>query len=117
MGTEVGLFAMFDQMGSFGSALSVLAILLISTFFITSADSATFVLGMLTTHGSLNPPNRIKMIWGIVLAAIASTLLYIGGLEALQTAIIAAFPFVFVIFFMMAALFKELQKEGRMKRH
>ncbi|MGR4032140.1 BCCT family transporter, partial [Bacillus sp. ZZQ-131] len=44
--------------------------------------------------------------------------LYIGGLEALQTAaIIAAFPFVFVIFFMMAALFKELQKEGRMKRH
>ncbi|TKJ02500.1 glycine/betaine ABC transporter permease, partial [Bacillus cereus] len=78
----------------------------------------TFVLGMLTTHGSLNPPNRIKMIWGIVLAAIASTLLYIGGLEALQTAaIIAAFPFVFVIFFMMAALFKELQKEGRMKRH
>ncbi|MCV5433242.1 BCCT family transporter, partial [Escherichia coli] len=39
-------------------------------------------------------------------------------LEALQTAaIIAAFPFVFVIFFMMAALFKELQKEGRMKRH
>lgn len=118
MGTEVGLFAMFDQMGSFGSALSVLGILLIATFFITSADSATFVLGMLTTHGSLNPPNRIKMIWGIVLAAIASTLLYIGGLEALQTAaIIAAFPFVFVIFFMMAALFKELQKEGRMKRH
>ena len=103
---------------SFGSALSVLAILLISTFFITSADSATFVLGMLTTHGSLNPPNRIKMIWGIVLAALASILLYVGGLEALQTAaIIAAFPFVFVIFFMMAALFKELQKEGRMKRH
>ncbi len=118
MGTEVGLFAMFDQMGSFGSALSVLAILLISTFFITSADSATFVLGMLTTHGSLNPPNRIKMIWGIVLAALASILLYVGGLEALQTAaIIAAFPFVFVIFFMMAALFKELQKEGRRKRH
>ena len=67
---------------------------------------------MLTTHGSLNPPNRIKMIWGIVLAALASILLYVGGLEALQTAaIIAAFPFVFVIFFMMAALFKELQKK------
>ena len=92
MGTEVGLFAMFDRMGSFGSALSVLGILLIATFFITSADSATFVLGMLTTHGSLNPPNRIKMIWGIVLAAIASTLLYIGGLEALQTAYHCGIP-------------------------
>ncbi|WP_305926869.1 glycine betaine transporter OpuD [Bacillus mycoides] len=118
MGTEVGLFAMLDQMGSMGPALCVLAILLISTFFITSADSATFVLAMLTTHGSLNPPNRIKMVWGIVLAALASILLYVGGLEALQTAsIIAAFPFVFVIFFMIAALFKELQKEGRMKQH
>ena len=109
---------MLDQMGSMGPALCVLAILLISTFFITSADSATFVLAMLTTHGSLNPPNRIKMVWGIVLAALASILLYVGGLEALQTAsIIAAFPFVFVIFFMIAALFKELQKEGRMKQH
>ncbi|AWC34585.1 glycine betaine transporter OpuD [Bacillus cytotoxicus] len=114
MGTEIGLFAVFDHMGSIGPVLSVLAILLISTFFITSADSATFVLGMLTTHGSLNPPNRIKLIWGIVQAALAAILLYVGGLAALQTAsIIAAFPFAFVIFFMVASLFKELQKEGR----
>ncbi|MGH0854598.1 glycine betaine transporter OpuD, partial [Bacillus cytotoxicus] len=114
MGTEIGLFAVFDHMGSIGPLLSVLAILLISTFFITSADSATFVLGMLTTHGSLNPPNRIKLIWGIVQAALAAILLYVGGLAALQTAsIIAAFPFAFVIFFMVASLFKELQKEGR----
>ncbi|MDM5157305.1 BCCT family transporter [Bacillus sp. DX1.1] len=118
MGTEVGLFAVLHEMGSIGPALSVLAILLISTFFITSADSATFVLGMLTTNGSLNPPNRIKLVWGIVLAALASTLLYVGGLTALQTAsIIAAFPFVFVIFFMVVSLFKELQKEGRHHDH
>lgn len=114
MGTEVGLFALLNEMGSIGPALSVLAILLISTFFITSADSATFVLGMLTTNGNLNPPNRIKLVWGIMLAVIAAILLYVGGLTALQTAsIIAAFPFIFVIFFMAASLFKELQKEGR----
>lgn len=71
MGTEVGLFAVLHEMGSIGPVLSVLAILLISTFFITSADSATFVLGMLTTNGSLNPPNRIKLVWGIVIGCIS----------------------------------------------
>lgn len=117
-GTEIGLFAMFHELGAIGPILSVIAILLISTFFITSADSATFVLGMLTTNGSLNPPNRIKLVWGIVQAALAGILLYVGGLTALQTAsIIAAFPFTFVIFFMAAALFKELKKEGKKKKH
>ncbi|WP_369901787.1 BCCT family transporter [Bacillus manliponensis] len=117
-GTEIGLFAMFHELGAIGPILSVIAILLISTFFITSADSATFVLGMLTTNGSLNPSNRIKLVWGIVQAALAGILLYVGGLTALQTAsIIAAFPFTFVIFFMAAALFKELQKEGKKKKH
>lgn len=118
MGTEAGLFAMFNELGSIGTVLSVIAIFLIATFFITSADSATFVLGMLTSNGSLNPSSSIKLVWGIVQAAVAAILLYVGGLAALQTAsIIAAFPFVFVIFFMVVALFKELQKEGKNQPH
>ncbi|MFB9759568.1 glycine betaine uptake BCCT transporter [Ectobacillus funiculus] len=115
-GTEVGLFAMFSEMGSVGPWLSVLAIVLISTFFITSADSATFVLGMLTSNGNLNPSGTIKLVWGIVQSLLACVLLYIGGLAALQTAsIIAAFPFTFVILFMCASLVKELKKEKIVK--
>lgn len=113
-GTEVGLFAVFGEMGGIGTVLSILAIVLISTFFITSADSATFVLGMLTTDGNLNPSGRIKFIWGVVQAMLATILLYIGGLSALQTAsIIAAFPFTFVIIAMCFSLMKELRKEKK----
>ncbi|MFP3488522.1 BCCT family transporter, partial [Staphylococcus sp. SIMBA_130] len=49
-GMEVALFAVLEQY-PLGTLMSIIAILLISTFFITSADSATFVLGMQTTNG------------------------------------------------------------------
>lgn len=70
----------------FGTVATILAVLLISTFFITSADSATFGLGMQTTNGNLNPPNAVKLSWGVIQAATASVLLASGGLGALQTA-------------------------------
>jgi glycine betaine transporter len=114
-GTEVALFALFEHL-PFGTIMSILAIFLISTFFITSADSATFVLGMQTSDGRLNPSSLTKFIWGIVIAASASILLYTGGLEGLQTAsIIAAFPFAFVLIFMMISLKKALSEETKLK--
>ncbi|MCM3717318.1 glycine betaine uptake BCCT transporter [Fictibacillus phosphorivorans] len=112
-GTETALFAMLEHL-PFGFIMSLLAIFLISTFFITSADSATFVLGMQTRHGRLEPSSKIKFVWGMVIAAAAAILLYSGGLEALQTAsIIAAFPFAFVLIFMMISLQKALSEEKR----
>ncbi|MFC4324283.1 glycine betaine uptake BCCT transporter [Litchfieldia salsa] len=111
--TEEVLFAIFNQMpGSI--ILSIIAIVLISTFFITSADSATFVLGMQTTYGSLTPPNTVKLTWGIAQSTVALILLYSGGLQALQNAlIIAAFPFSFIILFMMISLYRSLTKEKK----
>lgn len=110
-GYEVALFAMLSHF-PMSTFLSVLAIILISTFFITSADSATFVLGMQTTNGSLNPPNSIKITWGVIQAGAAAVLLWSGGLNALQTAsIIAAFPFVFILIFMMISLIKAFKEE------
>src|SRR5699024_7993233 len=113
-GEELALFAMLDHF-PMGAVLSVLAILLISTFFITSADSATFVLGMQTTGGSLYPPNLVKFIWGILQSGAAAVLLWQGGLNALQTAsIIAAFPFAIImilIIFSMMKSFKQEEKE------
>ncbi len=95
-----------------GFGLSLIALALIATFFITSADSATFVLGMLSTHGSLEPSNRIKIIWGIAQSLIALVLIYAGGLNALQSAaIIVAFPFSLVLIMMMFSLYKEGNRE------
>ncbi|MBS4210267.1 BCCT family transporter [Bacillus sp. FJAT-50079] len=111
--TETVLFSIFSEM-PISTLLSVLAIVLIAIFFITSADSATFVLSMQTAYGSLIPPNRIKLAWGIILAAMAAILLYSGGLQALQNAlIIAALPFSFIMILMMLSLYKALNKEKK----
>ncbi|WP_042221624.1 BCCT family transporter [Oceanobacillus manasiensis] len=108
---EQVLFGMFDQL-SLGFILSILGILLISTFFITSADSATFVLGMQTTNGSLSPSTAVKFTWGIAQSLIAAVLLYTGGLQALQNVLIsAAFPFSLIIILMCLSFFKVLKKD------
>lgn len=108
---EVVAFEMFNSM-PFSIVLSLFAILLVTSFFITSADSATYVLGMQSTYGSLTPPNSVKVIWGVIVSTIALILLSAGGLQALQnTIIIAALPFSFVIVLMMYALFKSMNEE------
>src|SRR5699024_5483747 len=68
---EQALFAMFDAF-PLSMILSILWIMLIGTFFITSADSATFVLGMQTTGGSLSPETSVKFVWGIAQSAVAA---------------------------------------------
>ncbi|MEN2467016.1 BCCT family transporter [Ornithinibacillus sp. JPR2-1] len=111
--TEEILFAIFNEF-PWSMVLSFVAITLISTFFITSADSATFVLGMQTTRGSLTPPNSVKFTWGIAQSAIAIILLYSGGLKALQNALIgAAFPFSLIIVLMLISLYRSLSKEKK----
>ncbi|KQL56618.1 glycine/betaine ABC transporter permease [Alkalicoccobacillus plakortidis] len=110
-GNEVALFAFLESY-PMAPIIMGIAILLISSFFITSADSATFVLGMLTSGGRLNPTLKVKLIWGVILAGTAAALLLSGGLEALEMAmLIAAFPFVIVVLLMCFSLLKALGSE------
>ncbi|WP_047985855.1 glycine betaine uptake BCCT transporter [Ornithinibacillus californiensis] len=93
---------------------SITAMVLLAVFFITSADSGTFVLGMMTTNGSQNPTNKIKFTWGILLSTVALVLLYSGGLQALQNMmIIAALPFSVIIALMAFSLIKALRIEAK----
>ncbi|MCA0148222.1 MULTISPECIES: BCCT family transporter [Rossellomorea] len=111
--TEEVLFAVFNGF-EWSTILSVIAITLIGTFFITSADSATFVLGMQTTYGSLTPPNYVKLTWGLAQSTVALILLYSGGLQALQNAlIVAALPFSVIMALMMVSLYKSLNQEKK----
>ncbi|MBT2687634.1 BCCT family transporter [Bacillus sp. ISL-47] len=113
LATEEALFGVFSNF-PFGTLLSIIAIILICTFFITSADSGTYVLGMMTTNGSHHPGNRIKFIWGIMLSTISLVLIYSGGLQALQnTMIAAALPFSIIMALMTFSLIKALQKEAK----
>lgn len=95
-----------------GNIIAFLATLLIITFFITSADSATFVLGMLSSKGDLNPSNRVKIVWGILQSSIAAVLLVSGGLKALQTiSIITALPFAVIMLLICFSILKALKEE------
>ncbi|XID91433.1 BCCT family transporter [Paenibacillaceae bacterium WGS1546] len=110
MNTEQMLFGVLEQM-PLSLATSILSLFLIVIFFITSGDSATIVLGMQSVKGVMNPSNRNKIVWGILLSATATVLLYSGGLQALQnTMIIAAFPFSFVMVLMTVSLIKGLRE-------
>lgn len=105
------LFQIFEFL-PFQLLLSVLSILLIFTFLVTSADSATYILASMTTSGSLNPPALAKYVWGGLMSAIAGALLYAGGLEALQTAsLVAALPFTVLLLLMAYSAFKLLRHE------
>jgi glycine betaine transporter len=67
---------------------------------------------MQSTNGTLNPPNAVKLSWGVIQAATASVLLASGGLGALQTAsIVSAFPFIFIFLFMIVSLNKALRED------
>lgn len=109
--TENILFATFGQYDG-AILLSVVAVALVFFFFITSADSATFVLSMLSERGSLQPKNITKIIWGIIVSAIAMCLLFAGGLAALQNIlIIVAMPFSLIVILMAISLWIELTHE------
>ncbi|GAB3800057.1 glycine betaine transporter OpuD [Virgibacillus kimchii] len=110
-GEEAALFALLEYF-PLSTLVSSIAVLLISTFFITSADSATFVLGMQTTGGSLYPPNSVKLVWGFIQSGAAAVLLWQGGLIALQTAsIIVAFPFAMIMLLIVISLMKAFGQE------
>lgn len=107
------LFAMFDAM-PFGLAMSVVSTVLVLVFFVTSGDSAVLVLGMMSSNGNPNPPNRIKIIWGALIAGIAISLLLAGGLKAVQTAtILFALPFALVIVLMVVSLWRAIGEDWR----
>ena len=105
---EETLFGTFSHY-PLGILMSIIAIVLIFTFFITSADSATYVLSMLSEDGKLIPTNGKKVVWGAIVAGIAMALLFAGGLKALQsTLIIIALPFAVVIALIVVALIVEV---------
>ncbi|MFO7877325.1 MAG: BCCT family transporter [Desulfovermiculus sp.] len=108
---SVGMFRLYAHYPLSG-VLTMLTVLLLGVFFVTSADSATFVLSMMTSQGNLNPSAAKKIIWGLTVSTTAIILLFSGGLEALQKmAIAAALPFSVIMLFLCRSLVKGLRYE------
>src|SRR5690606_6936311 len=89
-----------------------ISMVLILIFLVTSGDTATYILASMTSEGSLNPPQKLKVVWGVLISVIAGVLLYPGGLEALPTASLsAALPFTILLILLIAAFLKLLRLE------
>ena len=111
--TDTSLFKVLANYRG-GFLFSIIAILLLFTFFITSANSAIYVLGMFTSRGDLNPQNSNKIVWGIIQALFAIVFIMLGGLDILQRfAIVVSFPFAFVLIGISVALIKALKRDNK----
>jgi choline/carnitine/betaine transport len=108
---EIALFTTLEEFPLSGIA-SFVVIVLVALFFVSGADAASLVMGMLSTRGSLAPPRAVTIMWGISTGAAAAILLLANGLSALQqAAIIAAAPFTLVMIGLCVSLFKGMASE------
>lgn len=108
---STAMFTLFDAL-PFGALMSGVATLLVLVFFVTSGDSATLVLGMMSTGGNQNPSARVKIVWGLLVSGIAISLLLAGGIQAVQTAtIVFALPFTLIMLLMIVALWRGVRAD------
>jgi len=110
---QISGFILFDAF-PFGTVFMIAFMVLVTTFFITSADSSTLAVSMMTTGGKARPSNINRVFWGVVLGMTAAILMIIGGeggTSALQDAvIITGAPFAFVCFLAMLSLIRDFGK-------
>ncbi|WP_432484846.1 BCCT family transporter [Kineococcus esterisolvens] len=114
---ESQFFALLESL-PLSAVSSVLVVLMIVIYFVTSADSASIVMGSLTSHGADEPNRWITVAWALLTGLTAATLLWVGGssgggITALKNvAIIVAAPFLVVMIGLCVALVKDLRGSG-----
>lgn len=120
------LFVTLGQMlsGGFLSAITVMCVVLILTFLVTSADSGILVMNTIMSGGEQQTGIKHRIVWGVILTLVIGTLLIAGKtnggadpMEALKSAmIIGALPFTMVMGLMCVALGKALYRDGLRER-
>ncbi|MDT0203081.1 BCCT family transporter [Nocardioides sp. AE5] len=111
---EGSLFGLLDTL-PMSTLMAIVAVVLITIFFITSSDSGSLVVDMLASGGDPEPPTWSRVLWAVLEGAVAIALLLAGGLAALQYgAIIIALPFAVIMLLMCVAIAKELRGEHRL---
>ncbi|GGG78617.1 glycine betaine transporter BetP [Corynebacterium pelargi] len=110
-------YQLFDLLQHFpgGHVIAMIAVVLLATFFITSADSASTVMGSMSQSGQVDANRYVSAIWGLMVGLIGMTMLLTGGSDVLSNlqnlTIIAASPFLVVIIALMFAILKDLRND------
>ena len=117
------LFVTLQEMitGGLLSGITVMCVVLIMTFLVTSADSGILVMNTIMSGGDQNIGNKHKIVWGLILTAVIGALILAAGennpMDALRNAmIIGALPFTMVMGLMCVALAKALFRDGQRQK-
>jgi choline/glycine/proline betaine transport protein len=106
----VSLFVLLEQF-PLDMLTSILAVAVVVTFFVTSSDSGSLVIDIITAGGNTEPPKIQRIFWAVMEGLVAAALLLGGGLVALQTAAITTgLPFAVILLGMCLALHKGLSE-------
>ena len=114
---SLALFQMLEHL-PFTAFASVLSIVLVLIFFVTSADSGSIVLSSISAGGRIRTPSRLRVFWVATSGVIAAMLLIGGGgdgLSALQAAAISVgLPFSIILLLMCVSLLLGLHREQKL---
>jgi len=113
--SSTSLFVFLNEFPLSGIS-SVIGILMVSIFFVTSSDSGSLVIDSITSGGKLNAPVGQRILWALTEGAVAIALVLGGGLKAAQTASVSSgILFLFVLFIICYSLSKSLLREKKKK--
>lgn len=105
------LFALFTWF-PLSELISGLALILIFVFLVTSADSGTFVVSMMTSNGNLNPSTKFKLIWGVLISILTAGTLFTGSVTVAKAmAISGAIPFSLILILQVIALLRAIRRD------
>ncbi|MBE9638198.1 BCCT family transporter [Salipiger mangrovisoli] len=106
-------FALLERfpLSALTSGASIVAAFL---FVVTSVVSAAFVLAMFATGGAENPPVRLRLTWGAVLAALGLAMVLVGDVTLVRSVIaLSAIVFIFIAPILVLCLLRALRREAR----
>jgi betaine/carnitine transporter, BCCT family len=117
--SSLALFQMLQSLPAAGIT-SLLAIILVLVFFITSSDSGSLVIDSITAGGKTDSPRSQRVFWAVTEGVIAAVLLLVGGADALSAlqagSVTVGLPFTFVLLLMCVALARGLRHEMQMRK-
>ncbi|ARS53015.1 BCCT family transporter [Kushneria konosiri] len=110
---ELKLFMMLSHL-PLSTITSLIGIILVMVFFITSSDSGSLVIDAITAGGKIDAPTPQRVFWALISGVIAIALLLGGGLGALQAMVISTgLPFAVVLLIGSFGIIKGLMSEPR----
>ncbi len=110
---ELALFKMLEQL-PFTGVVSTISVFLIAIFFVTSADSGSLVMDIITAGGKMNAPVQQRVFWCVLAGLVAVALMLGGGMASLQALTISiGLPFGVVLLIMCVGLVQGLRSEPK----